>query len=210
MLYSSEARWFVSGDSFSNILRWFRSGTACSPGVLQEHEYLALNGCASTGVKLREGRFEIKALRGGPHPFVLKESITGIAEEWAKWSFTSEELHNLCGSLHESGPWLKVRKERFLRRYASQEGGLVEISEPEETLQDAGCNIEVTAVEVDVKPELWVTCGFEAFGSMTATGRILSQALRQFFQERGPIPGVPLTENQSYCYPAWLSKLTSP
>ena len=210
MLYSSEARWFVSGTSFEDILRWFISGTDCSPKIVQEHEYLALNGCTSTGVKLREGRFEIKALRAVPHPFTLEESITGIVEEWVKWSFASGELHKLSDSLHESGSWLKVSKERFLRRYTPQAGGLVEISATERTFGDVGCNIEVTAVEVDGKPGLWTTCAFEAFGPISITGRILSQALHQFFQERGPIPGVPLTENQSFGYPTWLSSITSP
>jgi hypothetical protein len=146
-------------------------------------------------------------LQGVPRPFVLEESIAGIEEEWVKWSFASMDLHILYGSLRESGPWLKVRKERFMRRYAFQTGVLMETSGPEETVRDAGCNIEVTAVETDVKPGSWVTCAFEAFGPMNTGGQVLSQTLHQFFQERGPIPGVQLAEKQSFGYPAWISSL---
>ncbi|HVN94946.1 MAG TPA: hypothetical protein VMT62_00805 [Syntrophorhabdaceae bacterium] len=209
ILYSSEARWFVSYVSFKEILKWFGDGRDTGAGVVQEHEYLVLPDCTSTGIKLREGKLEVKALRGLPRVFALKGGIEGVAEEWVKWSVARGDWHERNSWLVDSGTWLKVRKERFIRRYTYGSGEFVEISGPKEALSNEGYNVEVTAIQADVKPADWVTIGFEAFGSATTMKEILSLALQRFFEELGQIVGVPLTQEQSFGYPRWLSKVVS-
>lgn len=207
MLHTSEARWFIPERLPDAVLDWFRAGEAIDSEGVQVHEYLLFPDCDSVGVKLREGRFEIKAMRGPSQPLSLPFGIKGRTEQWVKWSFASEALQALDPALHQSGRWLKVRKERFLQRSSPERSRLMDITVMQDSLSLAGCNIEVTRIDVDADPRSWFSLGFEAFGPPALTARTLDGVLVAFFNEHGPVPGRTLNENESASYPAWLAKL---
>ena len=207
MLHSVETRWFIPGPLPDEVFSWFKAGQALESEGVQVHEYLLFPDCQSVGVKLREGRFEIKAILAATHPLSPDLGIKGGIEQWVKWSFASEGLQTLDPALHQSGRWLKVRKERFLRKFSADTGRLVQITAPPGSLPGSGCNIELTRIEVEANPRLWFSLGFEAFGPPAVADKILLDALHLFFQDHGRVPGISLSEGNSLSYPAWLAKV---
>jgi hypothetical protein len=205
--HTAEARWFIPETLPDAVLEWFRADQTLDSGGVQVHEYLLFPDCDSVGVKLRDGRFEIKAMQGASQPLRQDLGIKGRTEQWVKWSFANEGLQVLDQALHQSGRWLKVRKERYLRRFSVERGRLMEVTASQGPLPLVGCNIEVTRIDVDADPRFWFTLGFEAFGPTTVTARILNDALLLFFNEHGSVPGTTLSEYESASYPAWLAKL---
>ena len=208
MLRSAETRWFIPGALPDEVLSWFKAALTLDSEGVQVHEYLLFPDCQSVGVKLREGRFEIKAILGTPQPLSLDLGIQGRTEEWIKWSFASEGLQTIDPALHQSGRWLKVYKERFLRKFSADSGRLVEVTGRPGPLSGIGCNIELTRIKVEADPRFWFSLGFEAFSPSAAAPKILLDAIHLFFQEHGRMPGVSLGERDSLSYPAWLAKVT--
>ena len=86
MLRSAEARWFVEGSLPDEVLRGFKAGKVLESEGVQVHEYLVFPDCQSVGVKLREGRFEIKAILAPAQPLGPDLGIQGKTERWVKWS----------------------------------------------------------------------------------------------------------------------------
>jgi hypothetical protein len=68
------------------------------------------------------------AMRGTSQPLSQDLGINGRTEQWVKLSFASEGLRALDQALHQSGRWLKVHKERFLRRFSAERGRLTEVT----------------------------------------------------------------------------------
>ena len=206
MLHTAETRWFFPETLPDSVLTWFRAGQALDSEGVQVHEYLMFPGCNSVGVKLREGRLEIKAMRGTSRPLNLDPGVHGRIEQWVKWSFAGDGLQALDAALHQAGRWMKVRKERFLRKFSAEGKSLVEVSARVKPLPAIGCNIELTRIEVDADPRFWFSLGFEAFGPSGVTVTILGDAIHLYFTERGLVPRIPLNECDSFGYPAWLAK----
>jgi hypothetical protein len=209
MLRSAETRWFIRGELPDEVLNWFKSAGPLDSEGVQVHEYLLFPDCQSVGAKLREGRFEIKAILAASQPLSLDLGIQGRTEEWVKWSFASEGLQIIDPALHQSGRWLKVYKERFLRRFSAERDSLVEVTARPGPLSGTGCNIELTRIEVEANPRFWFSLGFEAFAPSALPSQILLHTISLFFQEHGPMPGIPLGERNSFSYPAWLAKALS-
>ena len=208
MLHSAEARWFILEVLPDEVMGWFTAGHAIDSEGVQNHEYLCFPNCESVGVKLREGRLEIKAILSAPRPLGRDLGVNGRTDQWVKWSFASEGLKTLYPGLHQSGRWLKVRKERFLRKFSANMGALVEITGKQRPLPGIGCDIELTRIEVEAIPQFWFSLAFEALGPPAVSTTILEWAIHSFFKEHRPLPRIPLNEGNSLSYPAWLLKLT--
>lgn len=207
MWRSAEARWFIEGSLPDEVLRWFKAGQVLESEGVQVHEYLVFPECQSVGVKLREGRFEIKAILAPAQPLGPDPGIQGKTDQWMKWSLASEGLQTLEPALHQSGLWLKVRKERILRKFSADRGPLREISTPPGFFPGSGANIELTRLEVEANPRFWFSLGFEAFGPPAVADKVLLEALRLFLKDHGRPPGISLREENSLSYPAWLAKV---
>ena len=108
MFHSAEARWFVPEVLRDEVLNWFRAGRPLDSQEAQLHEYLLFPGCDTVGVKLREGKFEIKAVLSKPRPLSRHLTVKGRMDRWVKWSLASEGLKRIESDLHRSGGWLKV------------------------------------------------------------------------------------------------------
>jgi len=202
---TTEIRWFSAGTLLKETLSWFSGGHRLDPAIAQVHEYLVFQGCDTVGVKFREDRFEIKAKLGVSQPLSLVMGIQGRREQWIKWSLPTKGLPLLGQTLRQSGPWLKVRKERNQRIFSAESGYLQEV--PVGSLPVAGCNIELTRVEVEADPSSWFTLGFEAYGPPSARAALLEEGVGFFFKAQGRAPGIDLTEANSFSYPAWLMNL---
>ncbi len=211
MLRSAEVRWFIPRALPGEVLSWFKAGQEFDSEGVQVHEYLVFPDCQSVGVKLREGRFEIKAIVATSQTLSLEPGIQGRTEEWVKWSFQSEGLQTIDSALHQAGCWLKVCKERFLRTFSADGGTLVEVVvRPGPELRSplrTGCTIELIRIEVEANPRVWFSLGLEAFGPSALATKILLEATHLFFQGHGEMPGISLGERDSLSYPAWLAKV---
>ena len=205
MLHTTEIRWFIAGILTKETLSWFSAGHRLEMATVQVHEYLLFPRCDTVGVKFREDRFEIKAKLGVSPPLRLAVGIRGRREQWIKWSLPTKGLPMLGQTLHQSGPWLKVRKERNQRIFSAEAGNLEEV--PAGSFPVTGCNIELTRIEVEADSPSWFTLGFEAYGPPSVTAGILEEGVSLFFREQGPSPGINLTEANSFSYPTWLMNL---
>ena len=208
MLHTAETRWFFAKVLPDEVLSWFKAGQALETDEVQVHEYLLFPDCDTVGVKLREGKLEIKAMVSAPRSFSRDLGVAGRWNQWVKWSFASEELKTLAPPLQQSGRWLKVRKERFLRKFSAGRDGLVEETARPRSLPATGCNAELTRITVEADPRFWFSLAFEAFGPPALAVKILEIAIHSFFQEHGRAPGIRLSRRNSLSYPAWLVKLT--
>lgn len=222
--HSAEIRWFLPDRGRSDqMIDWFRLPHQelvvetenyvllpdATPFVKLERErvdeYLLMPGCATVGVKQRQGRLEVKALVAGPRPFTQGD-VVGRADQWMKWSFNpSDEIANLLeGELDQSGPWCRIGKKRYLQKYSFDLGNVVAVSP--DRRPDTGCNVEFTVLTIDESVGAWFTFGFEAFGPSSRITAYLHGAVQHFFALHGPAP-VPLSERDSLSYPAWLKML---
>jgi hypothetical protein len=84
--YSGEARWFFQGEASHAARHWITAGDLSDPAPERVDQYLVLPGCSTTGVKIREGNFEVKAQTSPPEPVTWNERIAGSRDTWVKWS----------------------------------------------------------------------------------------------------------------------------
>jgi len=128
-------------------------------------------------VKLREGRLDIKAMVSAPRPLSREFGVTGRTDQWAKWSFARGKLKTLSPALHQSGHWLKVWKERSLRKFSADMGGLVEVTGRQAPFPAGGCNGELTRIAVEANPRFWFSLAFEAFAAPVGADQDLFEKL---------------------------------
>jgi hypothetical protein len=207
MAHSAETRWFFPLALSSALEHWFTAQGLVSREPTREDEYLIFPGCDSVGVKLREGKLEIKALVSASRPLMLDAGINGRMDSWVKWSFDSTMLHQLDTVLHESSHWLKVRKTRLLRKFSGDSGYLVEVDATQPLFPLMGCNVELTSIEVEGDAQPWLTLGFEGFGPLSMIHKMLIDTIQMFFQKQGMVPGLTLSGRISSSYPSWLAAL---
>jgi len=204
MFPSVEARWFYGGTIPPQVLQWFREerGSLEEPAYRVDY-YLRLPDRDSLGIKLREGRLEIKQRHRRYGPIELHERATGLVEHWRKWSFESTQVSDRFPQAMVSDPsWIGVSKWRRLFRYRiTKDSDVVPMDAVE--YPEQGCDLELTTVKVEGRE--WWTWGIEAFGEETALQRNLMLVVTQIFATHGP--PIVLGASHSHSYPAWLASL---
>ena len=221
---SAEIRWFLAGDQqFDALLTWFQNELPLieetddyvpqpkpPPFVKKEKvrpdKYLQLTDCTTVGVKLRNGRLEIKGLVVGPRSFSLAEAV-GRVDQWVRWSLkpSAAIAEPLQADVLKEGQWTEVVKTRYTQKYDFDSDRCAAVSP--DAWPAVGCNVELTLLKVKAEIDAWVTLGFEAFGPSARVMAILDEAVRYFFDARVD-PPVQLEERDSLNYPAWLAVLS--
>lgn len=128
MYASGEIRWFLPGKPPATLADWIAEGDLGSAEAERIDRYLVLPACETTGVKLREGRFEIKARTADPVPVRFGDRVAGLRDGWVKWSRQAPDaaaLHALVAD--PADDWIFVAKHRRLRKFAIDEAGLHEV-----------------------------------------------------------------------------------
>lgn len=182
MYQSLETRWFHRGEPSHEVRSAFEDGARDPIYRERIDAYLLMPEVDTVGVKIREGRFEIKA-RVGNETHAQLFGRDAIVERWVKWSHSAGDgallraliTNNAFGSLTER--WLLVRKRRLMRIIGLEGDTIVE--PPPGVRVESGCGLELTLIHVlIVEPEAvhaqesqpwseaepWWTMGFEAFG----------------------------------------------
>ena len=203
MFPTAEVRWFYRGAVPQEVLAWFQQGGWKEVPVASRVDYyLRLAGGDSLGIKLREGRIEIKR-RHGPTGIVrLHDRVAGEVEHWRKWSFPLDKASSeVSGLLLPSSSWIGVEKARRLRTYRVGGDDTI-VAVPVREYPERGCSWELTGLRV--RGRAWWTLGLEAFGEQaTLRERLLLVAERVLCSDEPPV----LEVEESFSYPRWLALL---
>ena len=190
-----EVRWFVRGKAPACLMTWFADDDPAtdiqSPRV--DH-YLRLPEIDGLGIKIREGRLEIKR-RYASESAVLTPRVAGLVELWRKWGAGPVDDDS---SFASDVAWVAVEKTRRLRTYRVAPDGTVAPSGRSVT-PSGECSVELTEAVVD--GQRWWTLGFEALGEEAALRRTLDAVARHVL---GEMPETTLALDASYGYPRWL------
>ena len=201
MYISGEIRWFFDGPLPSDVRAWFESpGLGIREPQRTDH-YLLLPGCTTTGVKLREGRFEIKALTRSPIPASYANRVSGLKDGWIKWSRKVEDERMLRDILvSDEDTWVSIEKARYLRLF-SLENGKTEELPPRSRMLAKGCQVELGSIELGSDRQAW-SLSFEAFGQADEVLGLLDPVVELFAENTPPVA---LRQEQSMSYPVWLA-----
>ena len=198
-----EVRWFMRGSIPTEVREWFARG---DPAPIHEpprvDQYLRLQRSNALGIKLREGRIEIKQRLHQYGNIRFHRRVTGAIEHWRKWSMplatTGEGLAEI---LVPKWSWIAVRKERLLRGYRCDASGRV-IATPG-GYADRGCHMELATVQASDR--VWWTLAFEAYGAEPSLRSSLTSTMG-YALERDGAPTT-LEARDSYGYARWLALL---
>lgn len=219
MFFSAESRWFFEGPLPGAVRDWFVAGGRATPEPTRTDEYLLLPGCATTGVKLREGSFEVKAMTHAPEPVGYARGVNGYRDAWVKWSCRANDVEALRRMLGATGDrWAAVGKTRLLRLLSLDSGTLIEVDDKTMPVS-CGCQIELTEIGVSAgglgaswrggdhpADARWWSLSFEAFapGDQGVTTRLLAQLEVTVNHCLDSPPPHALDTSSSMSYPGWL------
>jgi hypothetical protein len=202
MLATTELRWFFTGTIPQSVADWFTAYVCADPPPPPRVDYyLRLADDDSLGIKLRQGRIEIKQRTAQGELVRLDEQASGCVEAWRKWGFGLADAEaTLTGLVGDMAHWLGVGKSRRWCLFAVGENGRISPA-PSGTMLEQGCACELTEVRFIHSAEKWWSLGFEAFGT---DGNQREQLLlvAQYFLEQPYTPA--LSAENSYSYPKWL------
>ena len=197
-----EVRWFGRGSLPLEVQAWFQSGQdQPEPQASRVDYYLRVADTNSLGIKLREGKVEVKQLHQRHGAVRLYGPVTGVMEHWRKWSFLIAQPGALADALSPATSWVAVQKERELRKYQVTDNAAVKPI-PTDHYPARGCYVELARLVA--AGEVWWSLALEASGDESALPETLSLVARHVFcaGER-----LVLEARDSYGYPAWLQQL---
>ena len=165
-----EVRWFFDGslaEAAPEVEAWFSRVTPHGiegnrhsfswPAAWRRDRYLTLAGAEDMGVKLREGRLEIKGRVDTFGAERFADRVQGVTERWMKWS------HAIGTRPDDAMSVVLVEKQRILRRVSLAGGTLVEIPSGQST-PDPAVDFELTRIRFAGSPtETHWSIAFEAF-----------------------------------------------
>jgi len=193
MLPTFEMRWFFAQLPLE-IERHFPSAET----LASRTDWYALPCDPRCGIKLREGRMEIKLqiTSLGTRTLGL---FRGALESWNKWGleFAPGEFPALQ-DLECSG-WVAVDKQRYLQHFAVVGSQVSEI----DTRPVNGCEFELTRLRV--QDEIWWTVGFEAVGAPDQLETNLALVAQTIQKRNGFLQ--PFVPENSLGYPRWLGRV---
>jgi hypothetical protein len=202
---TTEVRWFYSGEiPFEVKKEFFRNEEFTESHPARVDIYLTVAGDPDLGVKIREGRLEIKHRTSRYGSFNFRSQVSGILEGWEKWGFEiTERFYNR--NVKDMDGWVEVRKLRWLKRFQITKDKRVKPIYPNIQI-DQGCEWEISKVQLSGLDSIWWSTAFEAYGGNSETRRkALIEVVEKFLK---PTKNLNYSKENSLSYPAWLHKLT--
>lgn len=194
--YSAEIRWFLHGPIPGAVAEWFAIDTLGSEPEERSDDYILLPLCPSAGIKLREGKLQVKSLCREPSPLMITSEINGWASRWVKWSLdlTSSSARNF----YRQNDTIRVQKKRWQRKLAL-DGDFAEEVAPG-SRAERGCTMELATLQVEA--DIWWTLALESFGGPSTIQDSLQRCILHFLR-RSP-PPIRLLAADSKSYSEWL------
>ena len=205
MFPTLETRWFYPGSIPGDVLAWYHYGERAPEAQPTRIDYyLRLEGHDDLGIKLREGRIEIKQRAEQYGVEHLHKCVHGLVEGWRKWSFGVNDMGSGLSGLTGPRPsWIAIRKARRLRRYLVTDAGDV-IAAAVAEIAPQGCHIELA--EIVIHSETWWSLAFETFGPEAALHTTFTR-IAQHVLGGDTVPH--LDAAHSYGYAQWMKVLTA-
>jgi len=163
MFKSKEIRWFSQAKN-EQISQWFNTlGLFFAATIPRRDFYLPLPDKEDMGIKLREGKIEVKLRENAPKLTKLTCDTEGYLENWVKWSLDVREDDRLSRAIIEEKEydWIEVYKERIGVKLVTGENGKINLLNIKDRIP-FGCQMEYTRILV--KGQEWFTFGLEWFG----------------------------------------------
>jgi hypothetical protein len=194
---SYEIRWFHKGKAPPAIKHWFEKELYSREYI--DDIYLITGLCSNIGIKIRNGKIEIKEQIAEKKIISLSDFAEGTMDVWHKYSFNlMPDQQDNVRSLNE---WLTIHKIRKIRH--------INFRDNPTNLQflqfGEGCRTELAELKV-LKADWW-TIIFEMYGDKEILVEVFKTATRKFLE--GIEPGL-LTIEKSYSYPEFISKIEPP
>jgi len=211
MEYSAEIRWFFDDRSMTEIEAWFDNNRSfLSDQPKRTDYYLHADNLLTHGIKIRDGRFEVKIQQHDWGQISLVNHNAGKGNMWCKYSFAleegDEEMRHIADAFKDlrsvglNQEWIRVDKKRRQIKYLiDPEKALVNKVTPEKT-PPQGCNVELATVSINHGRE-FCTFGLEAYGKGVDVRKNLDLALSQVFSELS-ISGLDM--RHSFSYPEFI------
>ena len=200
MFATTEVRWFYQGAVPPAVWRWFAApGREVAETPPRIDYYLRILDGDGLGIKLREGRIEVKQ-RYAQQGVVRFGQCAGHVEQWRKWSFPVAEANRILAELGDGiSSWIGIHKQRKVRIFQVLDDTVVEGSA--NILLGQGCAWEVAQVGVEKTAVQWWSVGFEAFGEAAGQGEMMKVIAEHILSiDKAPV----LELKDSYSYPKWL------
>ena len=194
--YSAEIRWFLHGPIPGAMADWFAIDMLGSEPEERSDDYILLPLCPSAGIKLREGKLQVKSLCREPSPLMITSEINGWASRWVKWSLdlTTSSARNF----YRQNDTIRVQKRRWQRKLSLDGDFAEEI--PHGSRAECGCTMELAALQVEA--DIWWTLALESFGDPSTIQDSLQRCILHFLR-RSP-PPIRLLAADSKSYSEWL------
>ena len=198
---TAEIRWFLPGSMPGNLVDWLQQQN----GVYDDQPprtdvYMVLPQQDMLGIKLREGRLELKK-RIIQHEAYNAEGIGGKIESWKKWSIMAADGVS-PGTMYfqDAAHWISIQKNRFLQKYeVSETGGLM--PHPQTGYPASGIAVELS--ELTLMENTWWTFGLECFGNTGNNHKVLIHSIPSLISG---FPASGLTRASSAGYPEWINQ----
>ena len=203
MYPTAEVRWFYWGTVPRAVVDWLEQGTDLPERQTPRRDhYLRLPGNASLGIKLREGRIEVKRRTQQRGTARFGENVVGTVEHWRKWSFPMEAAQAGADAwLTPATAWIPIDKARRLRRYGlAADGTLSQVSLGR--MPQRGCEFELS--EVRAGGGTWWSVCLEAFGQEDSLEDSLYAVSALLLFSAWPVA---MEEEQSSGYPEWFNRI---
>lgn len=205
-----EIRWFFERLLPGEVSTWFeRDLLGESPPLREERTDIYLAAREDLGIKLREGKLEIKWRPNPGLVFSASGRPRGQGEYWDKWSWNDPESKadvQITKLLKERSdhPWIPVEKERHQHKYELAAGALRNVGPGQKV--DQGVIIELTTLKVYGRS--WWTLGLDLLGKAQDPDESLKEAKEVFEKSLGRLfekyPGPALKLDNSYGYPKFV------
>jgi len=195
---SAEIRWFIKGKIPTSVFDWFIGLNDNYVNQAKRTDYyLLLKSDDSLGIKLREGKVEIKQLNQFIGNISPGKNINGNAETWNKWSFELDQAKNILSKDLLNNKWLAITKNRILVNYGITEENIVSQKKP--ISYQNGCITELTSINLN--NEDWWSFGLEAYGEENRQKDNLVLISHLILNDKGNIR---FSLNESLSYPGFI------
>jgi hypothetical protein len=203
MLLTYELRWFYPGTIPENIEVWFKQNCLAEPLQSPEERsdvYLYSPESNFVGIKLRQGRLEVKWRKAELGIVHFDDFVEGKAEKWGKWLCCDSTEESFQPNQVLGKPfWVNVQKVRYSQLYQFIPNTSPKPVSTQENI-DNGCSVELTQLVIHENP--WWSLAFEASGEETSLMENLQTTARWIFNT---YRGSKLLAVNSYAYPTWLA-----
>jgi hypothetical protein len=199
-IYTAELRWFYRGTLPEEISQWFQQdqlGEHLEPPEEREDLYLYSPKCEYLGIKLRQGRLEIKWRQAELGFLRFENRVEGKAEKWGKW-LCEDPTAEIFQPADVMRSWVRVKKVRSQRQYQVLPGEAITAVPVTESI-DQGCSLELT--QLVINGNTWWSLAFEAFGEDDCLMEHLQAVANWVFKSYCKPK---LQAEDSYAYPSWL------